>query len=92
MTGDEAAAVRDLGDAKLQPRPSTACRSKAKAPVLPWPRARRVVLGFVAPDGIGKDGLELALDEDLHGKVEDVRGLRDRSGRLVFEARARATR
>ena len=43
------------------------------------------VLGFVAPDGEGKDGLELALEEDLKGKVEDVRGLRDRSGRLVFE-------
>jgi cell division protein FtsI (penicillin-binding protein 3) len=43
------------------------------------------VLGFVAPDGQGKDGLELALDEDLRGKVEDVRGLRDRSGRLIFE-------
>jgi cell division protein FtsI (penicillin-binding protein 3) len=42
------------------------------------------VLGFVAPDGQGKDGIELALDEELRGKVEDVRGLRDRSGRLLF--------
>ncbi len=43
------------------------------------------MLGFVAPDGQGKDGLELALDEDLRGKVEEVHGLRDRSGRLIFE-------
>jgi cell division protein FtsI (penicillin-binding protein 3) len=43
------------------------------------------VLGFVAPDGMGKDGIELALDEDLRGKVEEVHGLRDRSGRLIFE-------
>jgi cell division protein FtsI (penicillin-binding protein 3) len=43
------------------------------------------LLGFVAPDGQGKDGVELALDEDLRGKVEEVHGLRDRSGRLIFE-------
>src|ERR1700677_107373 len=42
------------------------------------------VLGFVAPDGQGKDGLELALDEELRGHVEEVKGLRDRSGRLIF--------
>ena len=30
------------------------------------------VLGFVAPDGEGKDGLELALDEELRGHVEEV--------------------
>ena len=42
------------------------------------------VLGFVAPDGQGKDGLELSLDEELKGRIEEVRGLRDRSGRLLF--------
>ena len=42
------------------------------------------VLGFVAPDGVGKDGLELALDDELRGRAEEVRGLRDRSGRLLF--------
>jgi cell division protein FtsI (penicillin-binding protein 3) len=39
----------------------------------------------VAPDGQGKDGLELAFDADLRGSAEDVRGLRDRSGRLLFD-------
>jgi cell division protein FtsI (penicillin-binding protein 3) len=42
------------------------------------------VLGFVAPDGLGKDGLELAMDDELRGHVEEVKGLRDRSGRLIF--------
>jgi cell division protein FtsI (penicillin-binding protein 3) len=42
------------------------------------------VLGFVAPDGEGKDGVELALDADLRGHVEQLRGLRDRQGRLIF--------
>jgi cell division protein FtsI (penicillin-binding protein 3) len=42
------------------------------------------VLGFVAPDGEGKDGLELAMNEELRGHVEEVHGLRDRAGRLIF--------
>ena len=42
------------------------------------------LLGFVAPDGEGKDGLEYALNEELAGQVEQLRGLRDRSGRLLF--------
>lgn len=42
------------------------------------------LLGFVAPDGEGKDGLEHALNDDLAGRVEELRGLRDRSGRLLF--------
>jgi cell division protein FtsI (penicillin-binding protein 3) len=42
------------------------------------------LLGFVSPDGEGKDGLELEFDEELKGRVDQVRGLRDRSGRLLF--------
>ena len=42
------------------------------------------LLGFVAPDGEGKDGLEHALNGELRGQSEQLRGLRDRSGRLVF--------
>ncbi len=42
------------------------------------------VLGFVAPDGEGKDGLEYALNEDLKGRVDKLSGLRDRSGRLLL--------
>ena len=42
------------------------------------------MLGFVSPGGEGKDGLELTLNEELRGHIEEVRGLRDRSGRLIF--------
>ncbi len=42
------------------------------------------LLGFVAPDGRGKDGLELALDPELQGHPDQLAGLRDRTGRLLF--------
>lgn len=42
------------------------------------------LLGFVAPDGEGKDGFELSMNRELKGHVEQLRGLRDRSGRLLF--------
>jgi cell division protein FtsI (penicillin-binding protein 3) len=50
------------------------------------------LLGFVAPDGEGKDGLEYALNEELAGQVEQLRGLRDRSGRLLFSEGAQDER
>jgi cell division protein FtsI (penicillin-binding protein 3) len=86
VTGDEAAAMRDLGDTKTQAHPIRGLNIEGEGHrYYPGRELAGSVLGFVAPDGQGKDGLELALDEDLHGKVEDVRGLRDRSGRLIFE-------
>ena len=42
------------------------------------------LLGFVAPDGEGKDGLEFGMNNELRGHVEQLRGLRDRAGRLLF--------
>lgn len=42
------------------------------------------LLGFVAPDGQGKDGLELAMNADLQGQNDQLAGLRDRAGRLLF--------
>ena len=42
------------------------------------------LIGFVAPDGKGKDGLELALESELQGRPDQLAGLRDRSGRLLF--------
>ena len=42
------------------------------------------LLGFVAPDGEGKDGFEFSMNAELEGHVEQLRGLRDRSGRLIF--------
>jgi len=42
------------------------------------------LLGFVSPDGNGRDGIELSLDRQLRGRAEEIRGLRDRAGRLIF--------
>jgi cell division protein FtsI (penicillin-binding protein 3) len=86
ITGEEASAVRDLGDARKQARPIRGLSIEAEGHrYYPGRELGASVLGFVAPDGLGKDGIELALDEELRGRVEDVRGLRDRGGRLIFE-------
>jgi len=42
------------------------------------------LLGFVSPDGLGRDGIEMSLDAQLRGRAEEIRGLRDRAGRLIF--------
>jgi cell division protein FtsI (penicillin-binding protein 3) len=85
VTAQEAEAVRDLGDPKKSPRPVKGLAVEGEGRrYYPGRELAGPVLGFVAPDGQGKDGLELALDEELRGKAEEVRGLRDRSGRLIF--------
>jgi cell division protein FtsI (penicillin-binding protein 3) len=85
VSGEEAAAIRDLGDAKKQAGPIRGLSIEGEGRrYYPGRELAGQVLGFVAPDGQGKDGIELALDEELRGKVEDVRGLRDRGGRLLF--------
>lgn len=43
------------------------------------------LLGFVSTDGEGRDGLELALNSELEGHAEELRGLRDRAGKLIFD-------
>jgi cell division protein FtsI (penicillin-binding protein 3) len=85
ISGDEAQALRDVGDAKKQVRPirGIAIEGEGKR-YYPGRELLGPVLGFVAPDGQGKDGLELSLDEQLRGHADEVRGLRDRSGRLLF--------
>jgi len=86
VSSDEAEAIRDLGDPKRQPHPVHGLTIEGEGHrYYPGRELAGPLLGFVAPDGMGKDGLELALDEDLRGKVEEVHGLRDRSGRLIFE-------
>jgi cell division protein FtsI (penicillin-binding protein 3) len=85
VTGDETSAVRDLGDPK-KPNPIRGLSIEGEGHrYYPGRELAGPVLGFVAPDGEGKDGIELAEEDDLRGKVEDVQGLRDRSGRLIFE-------
>ncbi len=85
ITSDEASAVRDLGDAKRQARPIHGLAIEGEGHrYYPGRELAGPVLGFVAPDGQGKDGIELALDDELRGHVEEVKGLRDRAGHLLF--------
>ncbi len=85
ITGEETALIRDLGDAKKQAKPIRGLGVEGEGHrYYPGRELAGPVLGFVAPDGQGKDGLELAMDDELRGHVEEVKGLRDRSGRLIF--------
>jgi cell division protein FtsI (penicillin-binding protein 3) len=85
VSGEEAAIVRDLGDPKKQARPIRGLSIEGEGHrYYPGRELAGPVLGFVAPDGLGKDGIELALDDEMRGHIEEVRGLRDRSGRLLF--------
>jgi cell division protein FtsI (penicillin-binding protein 3) len=85
VTAEEAQAVRDLADPKKSAKQvhGLAVEGEGRR-YYPGRELAGPVLGFVAPDGFGKDGLELSLDDELRGHVEEVRGLRDRSGRLIF--------
>ncbi|MBX3192322.1 MAG: penicillin-binding protein 2 [Labilithrix sp.] len=92
VTAEEAQAIRDLGDPKKQAGPALRAGGAVRGLSVegegrryyPGRELAGPLLGFVAPDGFGKDGLELSLDEELRGRAEEVRGLRDRSGRLIF--------
>ena len=42
------------------------------------------LIGFVSPDGEGREGLALSLEHELKGHASEVHGLRDRAGRLLF--------
>lgn len=46
------------------------------------------VMGFVSPDGEGKDGIELKLDDELRGRTVETPVLRDRAGRMVYTERS----
>jgi cell division protein FtsI (penicillin-binding protein 3) len=86
ISGEEAAAVRELGDPKKQARAIRGVTIEGESHrYYPGRELAAQVLGFVSPDGQGKDGIELALDDELRGKVEDVRGVRDRSGHVILE-------
>jgi cell division protein FtsI (penicillin-binding protein 3) len=85
ISGDETALVRELGDPKKQAVPIRGLTLEGEGHrYYPGRELAGPVLGFVSPDGEGKDGLELTLNDELRGHVEEVRGLRDRSGRLIF--------
>jgi len=42
------------------------------------------VLGFVGIDGNGLEGIEKTMDEELRGRDDALRGVRDAAGRVVF--------
>src|SRR5262249_12222090 len=82
VSAEEAQAIRDLGDPKKQ-GPATVPGKGAVKGLAVEGEGRRYypgrelagpVLGFVAPDGLGKDGIELALDDELRGRASEVRG------------------
>ncbi len=84
VSQEEAEAVRALSDPKA-PLPIHGLTIEGEGHrFYPNRELAGPLLGFVSPDGEGKDGLELELDEELKGRVDQVRGLRDRAGRLLF--------
>ena len=85
-SSEEVTAVRDLADPHKQIKPMRGIAIEGEGHrYYPGRELLGPAIGFVSPDGQGKDGLELSLDDDLRGHVEEVRGLRDRTGHLLFE-------
>ncbi len=85
ISSEEAVALRELSDPKKTAHPVKGLTIDGEGHrYYPGRELGGPVLGFVAPDGFGKDGLELAFDEELRGHVEEVKGVRDRTGRLIF--------
>jgi cell division protein FtsI (penicillin-binding protein 3) len=84
ITPDEAERVRQLSDTAFgEPIPGIVIEGEGRR-FFPRRELGSSFLGFVSPDGVGRDGLELTLNSELEGHVEQLRGLRDRSGRLLF--------
>ena len=84
ISEDEVAKVRALGD-RAQRYPVRGLTIEGEGHrFYPNRELAGPLLGFVSPDGEGKDGLELSLEHELRGHVSEVKGLRDRSGRLIF--------
>jgi cell division protein FtsI (penicillin-binding protein 3) len=84
-TPDETERVRQLSDPSLGDAaiPGLVVEGEGRR-YYPRRELAGSLLGFVSPDGDGKDGLELSLNPELEGHIEQLRGLRDRSGRLLF--------
>ncbi len=84
VTPDEVEAVRALGDVgERYPIRGLSVEGEGSR-FYPNRELAGAVLGFVSPDGLGREGIELYLDDSLKGHVEEIRGLRDRAGRLIF--------
>lgn len=84
VTAKEVDAVRELGDSNQRlPIHGLSVEGEGRR-FYPHRELAAPLLGFVSPDGQGREGVELSLDEQLRGRVEEIRGLRDRAGRLIF--------
>lgn len=77
VTPKEAEAVREL---KIQ---GVALSHEARR-YYPNRELAAHVLGFSNVDGVGIEGLELALEDRLRGSTEAVAAIRDRRGKVVF--------
>lgn len=84
VTADEVEAIRALGRGVGGPKLVGLMVEGEGHRYFPNRELAGPLLGFVSPGGLGKDGIELTLNEQLRGHIEEVRGLRDRSGRLIF--------
>jgi cell division protein FtsI (penicillin-binding protein 3) len=81
---EEVEAVRALGD-KAQRYPVRGLTIEGEGRrFYPNKELGGPLIGFVSPDGEGREGVELALNDELKGRPSEVHGLRDRSGRLIF--------
>ena len=85
VSGEEAEAVRHLANPHEEPNPIRGLGVDGEGRrYYPNRELASTLLGFVSPDGQGREGLELFFDQDLRGRAEELSGLRDRGGRLVF--------
>jgi cell division protein FtsI (penicillin-binding protein 3) len=86
VTSEEVERVRRLGSSEAMGPRRVAGLSVEGEGRRYYPRRELAgaLLGFVAPDGEGKDGIELVLDSSLQGRVGELQGLRDRAGELLL--------
>ena len=85
VSATEAMELRALGSGELRERRLRGLAIQAEARrFYPAREAASAIIGFVSPDGEGKDGLELALNETLKGGTERWSGLRDRRGKVLL--------
>lgn len=85
VSGEEAEAIRKISNPREEPNPIRGLAVDGEGRrYYPNRELGSTLLGFVSPDGQGREGLELFFDQDLRGRAEELSGLRDRGGRLVF--------
>ncbi len=77
ITPQQASAIRELGI------PGVAMSQEARR-FYPNRQLAAHLLGFANIDGVGIEGLELSMDEQLRGSDRSVQAIRDRRGNIVF--------